>query len=359
MEYALWLSNIPGIAGGKIRFLFRECCCAREVYELTKEQLLRIYGITEADAERIIDSKAAWDLEKEWMALAGRGIGFVSMEQEEYPKRLRSMVSPPYSLYYLGRLPEEGKKAVAIVGARKRSAYGCEAAEQLAKALAGQDVAVISGLARGIDADGHRGALLGEGRTYAVLGCGVDVCYPKENRYLYEKIMDKGGIISEYPVGTGPNSRLFPARNRIISALSDCVVVIEAREKSGSLITADFAMEQGKDVYALPGRITDPLSRGCNMLIRQGAGMFLGVEDFLKEWNIFCGETEVQMDFRKKLLEKDELLVYSLLDFCPTDLGTMIEKTSFRITELLHILERLEQKGFVKESVPNYYVRTL
>ncbi len=358
MKYALWLSNIPGIAGGKIQCLLKECASAEEVYGLSKTQLLNIHGISEKDTEQIAESKNRWNLDKEWVRLEEQGIGFICVEQKEYPKRLREMVNPPYSLYYLGNLPKE-EKMIAIVGARGRSSYGSQIAEELAKRLALQGVGVISGLARGIDADGHRGALAGNGRTYAVLGCGVDICYPRENKYLYEKILDKGGILSEYPPGTRPNAKLFPARNRIISALSDCIVVIEARERSGSLITADFAMEQGKDVYALPGRVTDSLSKGCNQLIKQGAGVFLSVEDFLEECNLISAKNGTQMAFRKNLLEKDELLVYSLLDFYPMSIGTLIEKTAFCLTELLFILEHLEQKGFIKESIPNFFVRSI
>lgn len=359
MEYALWLSNIPGIANGKIRCLLQEDRCAKDVYGMTEQQLCSVYGLTEEDVFQILKSRKEWNLQEEWTKLARRGIGFVSMEQNEYPKKLRQISNPPYSLYYKGHLPEPKQKAVAIVGARYRSAYGSEIAHTLAAELAKRGASVISGMARGIDADGHRGALSAEGMSYAILGCGVDVCYPRENRYLYEKIPDHGGLISEFPPDTKPQAKLFPVRNRLISAFSDCVVVIEAREKSGSLITADFAIEQGKDVYALPGRITDELSRGCNRLIRQGAGIFLDIDDFMQEWDMTYSCNGIQLDFKKNLLEKDEWLVYSLLDFCPVGIGNILDKTPFSLAELLDILERLEHKGMIREQVPNYYVRTL
>jgi DNA processing protein len=172
-------------------------------------------------------------------------------------------------------------------------------------------------------------------------------------------MMAQGGIISEYPPGTPPRQVYFPQRNRIIAGLSDAVVVIEARKKSGSLITADYAMEQGRDVYALPGRITDELSLGTNNLIAQGAAALTGVEEFLRDLSIDMDASCVQIDFRKNFLEKDEMLVYTLLDFYPTGLGTMVEKSSFSLTDLLDILDRLESKGFARETVPNYYVRTV
>ena len=165
--------------------------------------------------------------------------------------------------------------------------------------------------------------------------------------------------MSEYAPGISPKPYRFPARNRIIAGLCDCLIVIEAREKSGSLITADFAMEQGKDVYALPGRITDPLSAGTNHLIRQGAQILYNIEDFLKEWDFFDVSNTLQMDFRKNVLEKDEWLVYSLLDFCPVGIGTLSDQSSLPILTLLDILERLQRKGFVKEIVPNYFVQTV
>jgi DNA processing protein len=168
-----------------------------------------------------------------------------------------------------------------------------------------------------------------------------------------------GGIISEYPPGTQPRATLFPARNRIISGLSDCVVVIEARVKSGSLITADFAMEQGRDVYALPGRITDPLSAGCNHLIKQGAGIIESIEDFMKELEILPSGFEASYDFLKNLLEKDESLVYSVTDFRPMGMGMILDKTGIPLDRLLEILNRLESLGMIKETFPNHYTRTI
>ena len=176
---------------------------------------------------------------------------------------------------------------------------------------------------------------------------------------IYDEIPKKGGIISEYPLTTAPNPRLFPMRNRIISALSDYVIVVEARQKSGSLITADYAMEQGKEVYVVPGRITDPLSFGCNKLIHQGAGIITNVSDFLEEMQILDKKVSAQINFRKNSLEKDEMLVYSLLDFCPIGLGTLMDRLPFKLIDLLDIMERLEDKGFIKETVPNYYIKTL
>lgn len=359
MKYNYWLANVPGLSVGKIRFLCEEGITAEEIYHIPLHKLSVLGGITEEDAKLINRSRKNWDVDKEWFSLMGKGIGFVSMEQTEFPEKVRHISNAPYAIYYVGNLPEESRKSVAIVGARGRSAYGSEVAQALGRALSNHGVQVISGLAKGIDGDAHKGALEGQGDTFAVLGCGVDICYPKEHRYLYNKIVEHGGIISEYPPGTEPAPWQFPERNRIISGLSDCVVVIEAKEKSGSLITADFAMEQGRDVYALPGRITDNLSRGCNKLIKQGAGVVESVEDFLAEMDIFTENTYDQMDFRKNVLEKDERLVYSLTDFRPVSLSTLMEKTEYSITRLLEIIEKLQRMGLIKETFTNYYVRTI
>ena len=358
MKYAYWLANIPGIHAAKIELLYENAASAEEIYEFKWSSLKKIEGLTEEDAKNIYMSKKRWDLDEKWFSLMEQGIGFVSKEDSHFPEKLKYIPNAPYALYYVGNLPEEGRKSVAIVGARGRSAYGSEVAKRLGKVLSEHGVQVISGLAKGIDGDAHKGALEGSGDTFAVLGCGVDVCYPREHKYLYEKISGNGGIISEYPPGTQPVSWQFPARNRIISGLSDCVVVIEAKEKSGSLITADFAMEQGRDVYALPGRITDPLSKGCNKLIKQGAGIVESVEDFMADLDILTEMSYTQLDFRKNLLEKDERLVYSLTDFRPIGVATLMEKTEISISRLLEILEHLEELGLIRETFTNYYVRT-
>ena len=359
MKYAYWLANLKGIGNAKKRILLEEGMTAETLFHIQYSKLKEFETLTEDDIKVIHQSQRNWNLEKEWFELMAKGIGFVSLEQDEFPEKVRHIPDAPYALYYVGSLPDENRKSVAIVGARSRSAYGSEITRILAKALSEHGVQVISGLARGIDGDAHKGAVEGDGNTFAVLGSGIDVCYPKEHKYLYEKIIDRGGILSEYPPGVQPLPYQFPARNRIISGLSDCVVVIEAKEKSGSLITADFAMEQGRDVYALPGRITDPLSQGCNQLIKQGAGIVKSVEDFLADLDILTENVYTQIDFRKNILEKDERLVYSLTDFRPIGLSTLIEKTGYSITKLLEIIERLKKMGMIKETFANYYVRSI
>ncbi len=217
---------------------------------------------------------------------------------------------------------------------------------------------VISGMARGIDGAGQRGALNGGGKSFGILGCGADICYPREHFGLYMDLQQSGGIISEQLPGTKPFPGFFPARNRIISALSDVVLVMEAREKSGSLITADMALEQGKDVYALPGPATSPLSQGCHHLIREGAGILVSPEVLLEEMSL-CSEKVGQIiNKNEKMLETTENLVYSCLDFTPRGVNGLSERTGLPARKVLELLISLELKGMVKEISKNYYIRT-
>lgn len=210
-------------------------------------------------------------------------IYIISRKTVRYPKRFEILPDMPEMLYVMGELPDDNTPSVAIVGARMCSRYGRSTAFAFGKELARKGVSVISGMALGIDGAAQEGALAGGGKTYAVLGCGVDICYPKGNAMLYDQIPQHGGILSEFPPGMQPLRHNFPLRNRLIAALADVVVVVEARKKSGSLITVDYALEQGKSVYAVPGRIGDALSDGCNYLIAQGAGIAWSVEAILEE----------------------------------------------------------------------------
>lgn len=359
MKYRYWLSNIKGLSNLKLKMIYDNNIRPEEIYDNPKIIMSKIYGCVEKDIWCIEESKRKWNLDMEWEKFLEKSINFVSIDMPDYPQKLKNIHNAPYSLYYIGKLPNQNRKAVAIVGARGRSGYGSEVARKISGELAKYNIDVISGMAKGIDADGHIGALDVRGDTYAVLGCGVDVCYPASNRYIYNRIIDCGGVISEYAPGTKPAQYFFPARNRIISGLSDYIVVIEAREKSGSLITADYAMEQGKDVYAVPGRITDSLSGGCNSLIKQGAGVINNIDEFIKDIlsadDFHCS----QIDFRKNILEKDELLVYSLLDFRAIGLSELMEKLPMELYEIINIMESLCNKGFAREISPNFYIKTL
>lgn len=357
MKYRYWMTQIAGIGNVKTHRLLSYAGSAKEVYDMPEAEFRYIEGMRREDVAQIVKSRAMWDLDGAYEQFVKSKISMITVEQEEYPRRLRHISLPPYAIFYRGSLPEESKKSIAIVGARNCTEYGRFYAGRLAALAARAGIAVISGMALGVDAAAHAGAMQYDGKTYAVLGCGVDYCYPKSNRNLYEYMMTHGGVLSEYIPGTRPVGRLFPQRNRIISALSDVVVIVEAGERSGSLITADFALEQGKDIYAVPGRISDGLSAGCNRLIKQGAGILVSIEDFLQDLQI-AGSFEGQPEnFSKKVLEKEERLVYSVVDLQPKNVEQILEETNLTIGRLCDILLRLENLGAVKEIYKNYYIR--
>ena len=207
----------------------------------------------------------------------------ILLTDREYPRRLLEIPQAPKQLYVRGKLPEEGVPSVAVIGARDCSYYGQEVAKRLGRLFGENGIQVISGMARGIDGIGQQAALQAGGSSFAVLGCGEDICYPRQNQDLYDRLCKQGGVISEYEWGTPPRAGYFPPRNRIVSGLADAVIVVEARKKSGTLITVDMALEQGKEVYAVPGRLVDDLSSGCNYLIKNGAGILLDMEEFMEE----------------------------------------------------------------------------
>lgn len=282
-------------------------------------------------------------------------IHWVNREDANFPERLKKLTGMPKKLYYIGNLPDPAKPSAAVVGARMSSPYGRCQAFKYARTMAEHGVQIISGMARGIDSEGHKGALDTDTPTFAVLGSGVDVCYPESNRRLYERILEKGGgIISELPPGTKPQNWTFPARNRIISALSDAVLVVEAKEQSGSLITANFALEHGHSVYAVPGAVTDELSRGCNKLIFDGAGIAYTPEIMLMEWGIQVENPPANIQKKKLGLAPDLDLVYSGLDLRPENLDNIIRKTGLSAAKVCTILTELQLMGLVQETGRQY-----
>lgn len=284
-------------------------------------------------------------------------IAYYPKSHEFYPEKLRTLTDAPKGIYVKGHLPDPKKPSVAIVGARLCSAYGKMQAYEIAKYLSGYGVQIISGLARGIDGHAHRGALAGGTPTFAVLGCGLDICYPRQHIGLWKQIQEKGGgILSEYPICTPPLKAYFPQRNRIISGLADLVIVIEAKKHSGSLITADCALEQGKYVYALPGRIWDELSYGCNYLIAQGAGILYSPECILDELHI-----DKKKNHQQKInfgLASDLKLVYSVLGFEPKKLDDLSKELQIPSEKLAELLLKLELEGYVQQERMNYYRKT-
>lgn len=356
MKYEYWFANLMKISCKRKLELRQVIKTAEELYYI-EETALKQYVEDEKERTLIMDSIRSWKLDKEYQKLEQKEAWFVTILDENYPERLRNIPSPPYALFVKGRLPSEEMRSVAIVGARECTPYGEVMAREFAKKLVQEGVQIISGMARGVDSAGQSGALEAGGTSFGVLGCGVDICYPRDKIGLYMNLQERGGVISEFPLGTNPLPQYFPARNRIISGFADVILVMEAKEKSGSLITADMALEQGKDVYALPGPVNSRLSMGCNRLIRQGAGILLSPEELLIELGI-CQQKEKENDGQiKLLLETTENLVYSCLDLQPRNLDCLFNMTKIPIAELTDTLMRLQLKGIVKEIARNYYVR--
>lgn len=282
----------------------------------------------------------------------------ISSKSAEYPQKLNNYPKMPEILFAKGNLPDAKKPTAAIVGARACSPYGRIQAFRYAKILSSAGVQIISGMAYGIDAEAHKGALEGGTPTYAILAGGVDICYPSGNRPLYDRILrENGGILSEQPPGMRARNYFFPARNRIISGLADLVLIVEAREKSGSLITAQWALDQGKIVYAVPGPVNEALSMGCHKLIYDGAGIAYSPEILLRELGLNC-ENKVKSPEKNDLgLASDLKLVYSCLDLRPKNLDHIIRKTGFSPGKTAGILGQLILMGLVKETGRQYYIR--
>ena len=282
----------------------------------------------------------------------------ISSKSAEYPQKLNNYPKMPEILFAKGNLPDAKKPTAAIVGARACSPYGRIQAFRYAKILSSAGVQIISGMAYGIDAEAHKGDLEGGTPTYAVLAGGVDICYPSGNRPLYDRILrENGGILSEQPPGMRARNYFFPARNRIISGLADLVLIVEAREKSGSLITAQWALDQGKIVYAVPGAVNEALSMGCHKLIYDGAGIAYSPEILLRELGLNC-ENKVKSPEKNDLgLASDLKLVYSCLDLRPKSTDFLIQKTGLPPEKIGSLLLELKLSGLVREIGRHYYIK--
>lgn len=361
-KYDMWFGNLNKISKESIDHILEMGLSPEEIYKMTSVELKEIFS--EEETDRVIISRKFWDLSGEAETLLEKEISFSSILNANYPDVLRYYHNPPRGLYYSGNLPNPNKISIAVVGARKCSPYGKEIATLIGKYLARNDVQVISGLAMGIDGIAQRAAVDAGGETFGILGCGVDICYPQSNIGLFSDIQATGGLISEYPPGTKAQAYHFPERNRIISGLSDVVVVVEAQEKSGSLITADFALEQGKDVVAVPGKVTDKLSFGCNYLIYQGAEVYLGrdtlknhIERLRREKGISEKIKDYPQNKQTLLLEKKETMVYSCLSLQPKRLEELLMECHLTFAEIQGVLLDLQLKGCVKEVMKNRFVK--
>lgn len=375
--YAYFICSIPMIGGVRAGQLLSRFGDPQGVYEAGTAGWREI--LNDSVVEYMDRQKKSGNLEEEYHSLGEKQIGLVLQEEEGFPQKLLEIPDPPYGLFYKGKLPEQKQPSVAVIGARECSEYGRFVAEELGRYLGSQEIQVISGMARGIDGISQQAALLAGGTSYGVLGCGVDICYPAQNRRLYEELLEKGGLLSTYAPGTKPLPQYFPPRNRIVSGLSDALIVIEARQKSGTLITVDMALEQGRDVYVVPGRLTDRLSDGCNHLLTQGAGVFLSpesfAEDFLRSWeekqglsadgsggknrrknNRETGRNTAKVKLPKESLQK----ILECLEPVPKTSETLLqelwEKGEYTdISALNRALMELELLGYARQNSPGHF----
>ncbi|MDD2897220.1 MAG: DNA-processing protein DprA [Desulfuromonadaceae bacterium] len=356
--YWIGLKAVPGIGNVAFRRLLEHFDTPEAALKASPAALTGIRGITPAIIDGI--KNGAWHsfAEKECRRLEASAAHLVTYISSDYPKSLFEIPDPPPFLYVKGELRSR-ELSIAIVGSRRATSYGLMTTGRLAGALASSGVCVVSGMARGVDTAAHRGALQAGGRSIGVLGCGVDNVYPPENRPLFEEMTQKGCLVSEFPLGTLPLAENFPRRNRIISGLSSGVLVVEAAEKSGSLITAQYALEHGREVFAVPGNISFATSRGCNRLIKQGAKLVDCVEDILEELPA-C--TRISDDTplllpppRTFALTPKEAAIYELLARSPLHIDDIISQTELTAGEVSSMLLHLELKGAVTALPGTHY----
>ena len=286
IKYWIWLSLLKGIGSKKCLALLEKYQTPEKIYHLTKEELVKVKGIGETAADIISCQITKQKIDKHLQYLERNQIEVIHIQDKSYPPLLKEIYDPPIVIYLKGNKKILKEKSLAIVGCRDATDYGRKAAKYFAYQLAKQGIHIVSGLAKGVDSYAHIGNIKSKsrGKTIAVLGSSIDTIYPKENRNLAIKIIKTGGcILSEYPIGSKIQPKNFPERNRIISGLSRGVIIIEASEKSGALITADFALEQGREVFAVPGNILNENSKGTNTLIKQGAKVVTSFQDILEE----------------------------------------------------------------------------
>lgn len=319
--YASWLELCTNVDRRKKHRLLQAAGTPSGIYRLIKEQRTKeidaIAGAQTGDKlYGLYEKITPWEA---WDNMSGLGIGYTYYGAQDYPDKLIDIPDPPFGIFYKGTLPDKRAKTAAVIGTRTCSDYGMYMAEKIAGDLAASGVAVISGMALGIDAAAQKAALKAGGRSYGVLGSGVDVIYPPANKALYYDLIKGGGVISELPPKAEPKRWNFPPRNRIISALSDVVVVVEANEKSGTFITVDMALEQGREVYAVPGRCTDRMSLGCNKLLRLGAGLATSAEDIICDmgWEDILSPRDVSDAKIKERLTDIARDIYDVLDVMP------------------------------------------
>jgi len=356
---------VPGVGPMTYRKLLNAFGNPEQVFSVSPHLLQTIPGISDKAVQNIVNFGFPDRVQKELDAIAKQQIGIITWEDPEYPGQLKAIFDPPPVIYLKGNGFQPHEIMVAVVGSRKASTYGRVTAEKICSELALKGITVVSGMARGIDSAAHQGALKAGGRTIAVMGCGVDVVYPPENTRLYAEIVEKGAVISEFPMHTKPDRGNFPARNRIISGMSLGTVIVEAGAQSGALITADTALEQGREVFAVPGNINSASSRGTNRLIKQGAVLIEHADDILHELSLAIThelkDLQPELPFVEKksppALSEDEQRIYTLLTNQPTHIDELTVRSQLPSGTVSAILMMLEMKNAIRQLAGKMFVR--
>lgn len=358
-EILLTLSAIPGIGPRKLRSLVNKFGSTLDILQVSREELTNVSGIDTITANRIRSFNDSSFAKRQLTKMEQCGARLITFWDKEFPEQLKNIYDPPAFLFVIGTLRGEDKNAIAVVGSRRPSNYGRVVTERLTSELANKGLTIVSGLAYGIDTLAHAQALQSGGRTIAVLGSGVDMIYPTENRSLAERIAKNGAIISEFPMGSGPDRNNFPRRNRIICGLSLGTLVVEAGERSGALITAAMALDQNREVFAVPGNIDSPNSFGTNELVKQGAKIVTSSADILEELSAQLGHLSQSKKnaAAEMALPVDEKEIFCLLDHEPKHIDALALSLRQSTSQVLSTLLSLELKNVVKQLRGKYFVK--
>lgn len=360
-KYWLGLKLICGYSNKLFMSLYNYFGSVEEAWKADlnnfERDFIKIKGFSPVLVEKLIARKKNIDLDKEFEKVLSLGIELITIQSRSYPPLLLEIFNSPPLLFVRGELIKKQNRSIAIVGSRRASSYGKLVAEELACDLSERGITVVSGLARGIDSAVHKGALEKEGGTIAVLGCGLDTVYPPENRKLFNDISEKGSVVSEFPLGTIPAQQNFPLRNRIISGLADGVVVVEASEKSGALITADFALDQGREVFAVPGSVKNRQSKGSHKLIKAGACLIESADDILDELGFKTEKPEDKKNDKPDFSLEEQMILEILKDESK-QIETIVDESRFSAAKVASTLTLLEIRGFLKQDTGKNYIRT-
>lgn len=361
-KYWLALNTVKGIGSVTTRNLLARFKTPEKVFAADSAELCIVKGVSEQTAREISSFNNWKKIERELEKAGKLDVNILTWEDGNYPEKLLTIPAPPPVIYTKGKINEWSADAIAVVGSRNASQYGLEVTDRFCKSFADARITVVSGLARGIDTAAHKQTLKAKGKTLAVLGSGLDVIYPAENRKLFDEISENGAVISEFPLGTAPDPGNFPRRNRIISGLSFGVLVVEASFRSGSLITARYALEFGREVYAVPGNITSQKSKGTNGLIKEGARLVAGPEEILEEIiprfrntdSAGVGEGEVRLHLNEK-----EGKVFSLLGSIPLHIDQLLDKSGLEAGEMSSVLLQLELLGAIRQHPGKFFSKSI